>query len=285
MSHQGRDTTQHENRTHWMKDSIFELKNIMTLEGRNIRLLIAYDGTRYRGWQRQKESPTIQGTIEKILFKITQQPVSLVGAGRTDSGVHAWGQVASFKTGSQLPNDAIKAALTALLPKDILIRQIEEVEPAFHARYSSRAKVYDYLIRNHPPQIPFFRHYVWFLPASVDLGLIKSGMSLLTGEHDFSSFQSHEKEVSHSVRTLYQAILLPGPGGSFKLRFMANGFLRHMVRNMVGILIRVGLKRIPLKELEEILHSRNRSLAGEMAPPQGLFLRKVVYRDFRKSTF
>jgi tRNA pseudouridine38-40 synthase len=250
----------------------------MTVVERNIRLLIAYDGTLYQGWQRQKESPTIQEAIEKILFKITQQPVSLFGAGRTDSGVHAWGQVASFKTASPLPTATFKTALTALLPKDILIRQIEEVDSNFHARFSSRAKVYDYLICPHSRNIPFFRHYIWFIPELVELDLIKTGLSLLTGEHDFSSFQSQGSEVPHAVRTLYQAVLLPGPGGGFKLRFVANGFLRHMVRNMVGTLIRVGLKRISINKLEEILKAKDRSQAGEMAPPQGLFLRKVFYK-------
>ena len=128
----------------------------MNLVERNIRLLIAYDGTQYQGWQRQKESPTIQGAIEDILFKITQQPVSLLGAGRTDSGVHAWGQVASFKTNSKMTTATMEAALSALLPKDILIRQVGEVEPTFHARFSSKAKIYDYLICNHPRTPPFF---------------------------------------------------------------------------------------------------------------------------------
>jgi tRNA pseudouridine38-40 synthase len=249
----------------------------MTLVERNIRLLIAYDGTQYQGWQRQKESPTVQGAIEDILFKLTRQPISLHGAGRTDAGVHAWGQVASFKTASQLPTATMEAALRALLPKDIYIRQVSEVEPMFHARFSSKAKIYDYLICNHPLNNPFFLHYVWFLREPVDLELIKAGLSLLTGEQDFSSFRSRGSEVALSVRTLSQAILLPGPWGCFKLRFKANGFLRHMVRNIVGTLIRVGLKRISIKELEEIINSKDRSQAGEMAPAQGLFLRKVLY--------
>jgi tRNA pseudouridine38-40 synthase len=249
----------------------------MMLAERNIRLLIAYDGTRYQGWQRQKESPTVQGTIEDILFKITQQPISLHGAGRTDSGVHAWGQVASFKTASHLPTTTLKRALSALLPKDIYIRELREVEPTFHARFSNRAKIYDYLFCNQPRNNPFFPQYIWFLPEPVDLDLIKDGLCLLTGEHDFSSFQSQGGEVSHAVRTLSTAVLLPGLWGCLKLRFMANGFLRHMVRNMVGTLIRVGLKRISIKELEEIMNSKDRSRAGEMAPARGLFLRKVLY--------
>ena len=244
---------------------------------RNIRLLIAYDGTQYQGWQRQKKCPTIQGAIEDILKKILQRPVSVFGAGRTDSGVHAWGQVASFKTTSKMPAATIETALRALLPKDILIRQVGEVEATFHARFSSKSKIYDYFICCHPRIPPFFRHYVWSLRESVDLNLIRTGLTLLTGEQDFSSFQTHGSEVLHPVRTLYQANLLPVPWGGFKLRFKANGFLRHMVRNMVGNLIRVGLKRISLRELEEIIRAKDRSCAGEMAPPQGLFLRKVLY--------
>ena len=244
---------------------------------RNIRLLIAYDGTHYQGWQRQKDGPTIQGVIEEVLTRITQQAVSLVGAGRTDAGVHAWGQVASFKTNSEMTIVKIEAALHALLPKDILIRQIREAEPAFHARFSSRAKIYDYFFCNHSRITPFSHRYVWFLREPVDISLIKSGLFLLTGEKDFSSFQSQGSEVSHPVRTLYQAVLLPLPWGGFKLRFKADGFLRHMVRNMVGTLIRVGLRRISIEELEEIVHSKDRSRAGEMAPAHGLFLRKVLY--------
>jgi tRNA pseudouridine38-40 synthase len=246
---------------------------------RNIRLLIAYDGTQYQGWQRQKESPTIQGVIEDILIKITQRPVSLAGAGRTDSGVHAWGQVASFRTISSLSTGTFESALNALLPKDIVIRQICEVEPGFHARFSCQAKVYDYFICCQQRPNPFTRHYSWRIHEPVDLDLIKDGLSLVIGEHDFASFQSQGSEVSNSVRILYQASLLPGLWGGFKLRFKANGFLRHMVRNMVGTIIRVGLKRTSLKELESILASRDRTRAGEMAPAQGLFLRKVFYKN------
>jgi tRNA pseudouridine38-40 synthase len=250
----------------------------MTVLERNIRLLIAYDGKQYQGWQRQKDSPTLQGTIEDVLSRITNRPVSLLGAGRTDSGVHAWGQVANFKTTSLLPTKTMETALGGLLPGDILIRKVQEVDPTFHARFSCQAKIYDYLICNQPRNIPFLRHYVWFLREPVDPDLIKDGLSLLIGEHDFSSFQTQGSEVSNAVRTLYQAILLPGPWGGFKLRFKADGFLRHMVRNMVGTLIRMGLKRISQKEFEEILESKDRSRAGEMAPAQGLFLRKVLYK-------
>ena len=249
----------------------------MTHVERNIRLLIAYDGTQYQGWQRQKDTPTVQGVIEEILTRITQQPVSLVGAGRTDAGVHAWGQVANFRTHSELPLSKIEAALQAILPGDIVIRRVQEAEPDFQARFSARAKIYEYLIGRPSQVTPFTRSYIWFLREPFDIDLIKKGLFLLKGEKDFSSFQSRGSEVSTPIRTLYQAVLLPSPWGGFKMRFKANGFLRHMVRNMVGTLIRVGLKKISLEEFEEIILSRDRSRAGEMAPAHGLYLRKVLY--------
>lgn len=252
---------------------------------RNIRLLIAYDGTRFLGWQRQKESSTIQGTIEGILSRITQEKISLNGAGRTDAGVHAWGQVANFRTTSDLTAMKIETALKALLPGDIAIRQVQEVASTFHARYSSKAKIYDYWIRNQTQVVPFFRHYVWFVREPIDIALLKDGLSLLIGEQDFSSFQSQGSEVAHAVRTIYRADFLPMPWGGFRLRFKADGFLRHMIRNMVGVLIRVGLKRISMEEFKKIIQSKDRSRAGEMAPAQGLFLRKVLYPETEAGDF
>ncbi len=244
---------------------------------RNIRLLIAYDGTRFLGWQRQKEGLTVQGTIEAILARITQGRISLIGAGRTDAGVHAWGQVANFRTTSGWTLSKMKSALDALSPKDIMIRQVQEVSSSFHARYSSQAKIYEYWIWNQDQVIPFLRHYVWFVRKPLDISLIKEGLSLLMGEQDFSSFQSQGSEVRHAVRTVYGADLVSVPWGGFRLRFKANGFLRHMVRNMAGTLVRVGLKKISLDEFKEVIQSKDRSRAGEMAPAQGLFLRKVLY--------
>jgi tRNA pseudouridine38-40 synthase len=244
---------------------------------RNIRLLIAYDGTRYQGWQRQKESPTIQGAIENVLQKITQASVNLAGAGRTDAGVHAWGQVANFKTATTLPLAKMESALRALLPPDILIREILEVEPDFHARYSSESKIYDYFITHRKPHYPFFRHYVWSIQDPLALPLIKTGLLLLRGKKDFSSFQSAGSPVNNPIRTIYQADLLPAVWGTCRFRFKADGFLRHMVRNMVGLLVQLGLRRITLNEFEAVIQAKDRSKAGAMAPAHGLFLRKVNY--------
>lgn len=224
-----------------------------------------------------KEGPTIQGTIEAVLRKITQQPLSLIGAGRTDAGVHAWGQVAHFKTRAAFTPQKWKEVLNALLPKDILIRAVDEAAADFHARYSCKAKVYDYWVLVGPRIPPFFRNYVWALEEAPDWDLIRHGLSLLLGRKDFSSFQSQGSRVAHAVRTLFQASLIPVPWGGYKFRFKADGFLRHMVRNLVGTLIRLGRGRLSLEELREILEAKDRSLAGESAPPQGLFLRKVLY--------
>ncbi len=246
---------------------------------RNIRLLIAYDGTHYQGWQRQKEAPTIQGTVEQVLSRLTQEKITLNGAGRTDAGVHAWGQVASFRTASPLTTLKMESALSALLPRNIMIRQVREEDASFHARYSSRAKIYDYFICNQSRIIPFFRHYCWFIREPLEVPRLKAGLALLTGEQDFSSFQTQGSDIVQTVRTLYQAGLFPLHRGVYRLRFKADGFLRHMVRNMVGTLIRVGLNRISIEEFQEIIQSKDRSRAGEMAPPQGLFLRKVIYSN------
>ena len=244
---------------------------------RIIRLLIAYDGGRYQGWQRQKSAPTIQGTIEQVLGRITQQPVSLIGAGRTDAGVHAWGQVAHFHSLSRLSPEKIQEALNGLLSKDILIREVREAEPDFHARYSCVSKVYDYYLWNKPVLPPFVRSYLWPVPGLLDCDLVRQGLNLLQGEHDFSSFQSQGSQVAHPVRILFQASLSIVPWGALRIRFRANGFLRHMVRNMVGSLIQLGRQKTSLEGFAGILEARDRCRAGEMAPARGLFLRKAIY--------
>jgi tRNA pseudouridine38-40 synthase len=250
-------------------------KGFMTT--RNMRLLIAYDGTRYQGWQRQAQAPTVQGTIEGVLRRVTGEEITVIGAGRTDAGVHAWGQVAHFHTGTALTREKLFKALQALLPADIVVRGLAEAAPDFHARFGSRRKTYDYYIWNRPRPVPFFRTYSWWIASPLDRSLMKQGLAGLLGEKDFSAFQTSGSQVSHTVRTMLQAGLVQFPGGWLRLRFQADGFLRHMVRNMVGGVVRLGLGRLTPEEWQTIIASRDRSRAGEMAPPQGLFLRKVIY--------
>ena len=244
---------------------------------RNYRLLIAYDGTDYQGWQRQARAPTIQGTIEEVLRRLTQESVTLTGAGRTDAGVHAWGQVAHFKTRAALGDEKLFSALNALLPSDITIRQLEEVSIEFHARFGCRRKSYDYYLWTKDRPIPFFRRYSWWIHRPLNLSIMEQGLCCLLGKRDFASFQTSGSEVAHAVRTMFQAGLTRDRRGWIRLRFQADGFLRHMVRNAVGGIVRLGLGRCSLEDWQAVIEARDRSRAGEMAPPQGLFLRKVIY--------
>lgn len=243
----------------------------------NYRLLIAYDGTDYQGWQRQTEAPTIQGAIEQVLERVTREPAVLTGAGRTDAGVHAWGQVAHFNTRSTLGGEKLFRALAALLPADIVVRALDEVPSAFHARFGTRRKTYDYLLWTGPRPVPFYRRYSWWVRQPLDLEAMEQGLAALLGERDFSAFRTAGSRVSHSVRTMFRAGLTRDRRGWLRLRFEADGFLRHMVRNLVGGIVRLGLRKISHEEWLEIIGSRDRAQAGEMAPPQGLFLRRVIY--------
>jgi len=211
------------------------------------------------------------------LQKITREPIALTGAGRTDAGVHAWGQVAHFKTPAALTPEKWQSALNALLPPDIRIRLVQEALPDFHARYDSRLKTYDYFLLNGGWPAPFYRRYSWWIGQPLDFNLMGQGLLGLKGRHDFSAYQTTGSDVSQTVRTLFQADLNRLRRGGVRLRFQADGFLRHMVRNLVGSLVRLGMKKITLGQWQDILVSRDRAQAGAMAPAQGLFLRKVIY--------
>jgi tRNA pseudouridine38-40 synthase len=256
---------------------INQINQIHETNDMKYRLLIAYDGTRYQGWQRQAQAPTVQGTIEGILQRVTQETVTLTGAGRTDAGVHAWGQVAHFQTRTDLSQERLLKALQALLPADIVIRSLFEAPPDFHARFGARRKTYDYCLWTRAWPVPFFRSYSWWIRSALDRSLMERGLAGLLGKKDFAAFQTSGSSVAQTVRTMFHAGLLPSPGGWLRLRFQADGFLRHMVRNIVGGIVRLGLGRMSLEEWRAIIESRDRSRAGVMAPPQGLFLRKVIY--------
>jgi tRNA pseudouridine38-40 synthase len=211
------------------------------------------------------------------LQKITREPIALTGAGRTDAGVHAWGQVAHFKTLAALTPEKWQSALNALLPPDIRIRLAQEALPDFHARYDSRLKTYDYYLLNGGWPAPFYRRYSWWIGPPLDFNLMGQGLLGLKGRHDFSAYQTTGSDVRQTVRTLFQADVIRLRRGGVRLRFQADGFLRHMVRNLVGSLVRLGMKKITLGQWQDILVSRDRAQAGAMAPAQGLFLRKVIY--------
>ncbi len=243
---------------------------------RNIKLTIEYDGTGYHGWQIQPNVETIQGTIEGKLAQITGEPVRLVASGRTDTGVHAVGQVAHFKTHSSLDVLTFLKALNSLLPEDIRVKDVEEVDEAFHARFSAKGRLYEYRIFNGELLSPFHRHFSWFVPGKLDLARMREAAMKLVGRHDFSSFCSAGSDHSSLIREVY-AIDVGMRGNLIIIQVEANAFLKQMVRNIVGSLVEVGRRKLTPSQFGGILEARDRRRAGLAAPAQGLFLVRVNY--------
>jgi len=244
---------------------------------RNIKLLIEYDGTNYLGWQVQPKGPTIQGILEERLGLLTGEKIRLFGSGRTDSGVHAIGQVAHFKTESSMETHRMQRALNSLLPPDIMIQKMEEVEESFHARKHSKSKVYEYRILNRDLRSVFHRGYVWHIPQRLDFKEMGKATQYLTGEHDFSSFRSVGSPTRTTVRKVTRAEWKRGRSGLVRFEIEANGFLKQMVRAIIGTLVEVGKGKMSAVEFRRILESKERSKAGPTAPAHGLFLKEVKY--------
>jgi len=244
---------------------------------RNIKLIIEYDGTNYQGWQVQPEGPTIQGMLEEKLSRLTGERVHLIGSGRTDSGAHALGQVAHFKTQSRMDICTIQRALNSLLPPDIVIQKIEEVDEGFHARKHSKSKVYEYRILNRNLRSAFHRGYVWYIPQKLNLTKMKKATQNLIGEHDFSSFRSVGTPTRTAVRRVIRAEWKRGRDGIIRFEIEANGFLKQMVRAIVGTFVEVGKGRMKASDFRKIMNSRDRKNAGPTAPAQGLFLKEIKY--------
>jgi tRNA pseudouridine38-40 synthase len=244
---------------------------------RNIRLTLEYDGTCYHGWQRQKNALSIQEVIETALSRITGETVRLIGSGRTDAGVHALGQVTNFTTRSTVPRRAFLHGLNSLLPMDIAVLQAEEVPLTFHARYDALWKTYEYRLLNRPVRSPVNVLHAWWLSGSLDVAAMQQAAQVLPGEHDFFSFRAAGSRPGHALRRVREAFWHCQLEGWLKFTITANGFLRGMVRSLVGTLVEIGKGKYPPEFLGEVLEKRDRRLAGPTAPPQGLFLVKVEY--------
>jgi tRNA pseudouridine38-40 synthase len=244
---------------------------------RTIKLIIEYDGSNYLGWQIQPNGETIQGVIQDCLKRLTGESLHVMSSGRTDSGVHALGQVAHFRTESRMDANAFQRALNSLLPEDIVIRRAEEVQADFHARRSAKSKVYEYRILNRatPPAID--RQYVWHVPQKLNLDEMKKATHNLMGEHDFSAFRSVGSSTHSSVRNILRTDWKKGKGGLLRFEIEASGFLKQMVRAIVGTLVEVGRGKISAQEFKRILDSKDRKEAGPTAPARGLFLKEVKY--------
>ncbi len=246
------------------------------MKRRNIKLIVAYDGTKYHGFQRQANASTVQQVLEERLALIFGHDLKMTGAARTDAGVHAYGQVVSFFAHGSIPVEKVPLAAKSVLPDDIVIKAAEEVSERFHARFSAQSKIYIYRIQNSVSSDPFTRNYAWQLPIRLDVEAMQSAMQSVVGTHDFSAFRAKGGAPVNPVRTIIAADCRR-EDETVTLYFWGNGFLYHMVRNLVGTLVEIGAGRRLPADFAAILAGKDRSRAGATAPPQGLFLKQVLY--------
>lgn len=247
---------------------------------RNVRLLLQFDGTEFCGWQAQKEDRTVQGVLEEALARLLDgERVTLHASSRTDAGVHALALPVSFRTSSRLPLKAFVLGLNSLLPDDVRVLEARDVPPSFHARFSTRSKTYLYRIQNGRVARPLERRTAWNVRPPLDIAAMSEAAGYLLGRHDFSAFRAAHCDAASPVRTLARCEVGSEPPDIVTVLVTADGFLRNMVRILVGTLVLAGAGRRPPSWVGEVLAGRDRRRAGPTAPPQGLFLVRVEYPE------
>jgi len=244
--------------------------------GRNIKLLLEYDGTPFAGWQRQPHRTSVQAMVEAAVAAVTGERTTVVGAGRTDAGVHALGQVANFRTSSQVPMGRFPAALNAHVPPTIRVLHATEVDPTFHARFSATARTYRYVILNRKAPSAVLRLLAYHVPAALDLDAIAAALPALRGRHAFAAFRTVGSKEGSSECTMRTVEIMRRDALIF-FTFEADRFLRHMVRRLVGTLVLVGRGLLPPEAVGELLAGSRAYRAGPTAPPHGLFLIGITY--------
>lgn len=250
---------------------------------RTLKLTVAYEGTDFAGWQRQATERTVQAAIEDALRPIEGRRAVVVGAGRTDAGVHASGQVASVQLDAAIACGDLRRALNATLPPDVRILAVDEMPAGFNAQYAAVSKTYRYWLWAGGVVPPQLRRYVWHVPQPLDLERMQAAAAALIGEHDFAAFQATGGDVVTTVRRVFASCAVaepspfPAPGVYLKYEITGSGFLRHMVRNITGTLVDIGRGRRAVEEMAQVLASRDRRHASATAPPQGLVLVEVSY--------
>jgi tRNA pseudouridine38-40 synthase len=244
---------------------------------RNIKIMIEYDGTNYYGWQKQPQGPTIEQEIEKTLKNMTGEDINLSGSGRTDSGVHAFAQVANFKTNSNIKSIEFQMGLNSSLPIDITILEAKEVDQDFHAQFSAKSKTYIYKILNSPHPSALLRKRAWFVPLELNINYMKEAVEYLIGEHDFKAFAQSGIEVKTTIRNVLNVSLEQKENNIILFSIEATGFLKRMVRLIIGTLVQVGKGKITPLDFAEILNSGEKTKFVYAAPPQGLYLKEVKY--------
>ncbi len=261
---------------------------------RVIKLTVQYEGAAYVGWQRQRQGVSVQGLLESALARIEGAPVRVSGAGRTDAGVHALGQVATVGLRHAIPLPSLERALNAILPADVRVLGAEEMPPGFDARSAARSKTYEYFVATGGIVSPFDRRYAWHVPRSLDARRMAEAALLLEGRHDFAAFRAAGSSAKTTIRTIQEASVDETPAGHpwrrlgaparppsgaslVTLRLRGDGFLRHMVRAIAGTLVDIGAGRREPSSIDAVLASGDRGQAGPTAPPHGLFLVRVEY--------
>ena len=244
---------------------------------RNIKLVIEYDGKEFNGWQKQPTKLNIQGNIEQAIKQITGEEVDLTASGRTDAGVHAFGQVANFKTNSNIPTDKIAIAINTKLKRSIRILSAEEVDERFHSRLSCKKKTYRYVINNSEFSSAIYRNLETHISQRLDIEKMQEASKYFIGEHDFKAFKASGTSSKSSVRTIYKLDVKQMPQNRIYIEVTGNGFLYNMVRIISGTLVDVGIGKIKPNEIEKIIKSKNRQQAGKTLPPNGLYLLNVEY--------
>lgn len=249
---------------------------------KRVKLIVAYDGSNYSGWQIQPNAVTIEEILNFHLTQLLREPIKVVGASRTDAGVHALGNVAVFDTSARMPAEKISFAMNTRLPADIRIQDSCEVPSDFHPRFQRTVKTYEYSILNRKFPDPTKRLYSLFYYHPLDVEKMQRAADYLVGEHDFKSLCTHKEDVESTVRTIYSADVEKN-GEMITVRIRGSGFLYNMVRIITGTLLRVGTGYYAPEYMKELLETKDRQAAGETAPPQGLMLVKIEYPDFQEA--
>ena len=244
---------------------------------KNFKITIEYDGTPFSGWQIQNDRITVQGEIEKSLSRILNQKIKINGSGRTDAGVHALGQTANFHAETSISCSDLKRGINSIINGPVVIRKCKIVHPDFHARYDAVSKEYHYHILNRPDPCAIGKNYIWHIKKNLDIDAMNRCCSLITGIHDFKSFEGAGSPRAHTIREIFFSFVEKPDKDRIIFKIKANGFLRFMVRNIMGTLVSAGLLKISFDDFRRIMEAKNRNAAGMTAPPQGLFLTRVFY--------
>lgn len=245
---------------------------------KRIKLTVAYDGTNYSGWQIQPNAVTVEKVLDDAIYSLTGERIHVMGASRTDAGVHALGNVAVFDTDSTIPGERFSYALNRFLPEDVSIQRSVQVHDTFHPRHCNTVKTYEYKILNTTFSIPQMRNFSWHVPGSLCVEKMQEAAELLVGEHDFKSFCCVRTQTETTIRHIYSVEVIP-EGNLLTIRITGNGFLYNMVRIITGTLIQVGKGQLQPEDIQQMLLAKDRTTAGQTAPPQGLTLVEIKYID------